>query len=179
MKGYLNMKKDFHFIIDRKTHKRLMKLSNQTKMSISSTVIHIFEKMTPYLEKKHIKFCENTGEYSLISPSDNNRKSIHVYLPVEYHRKLKLLHMDLNYYSMGKILREIIQEYLKGLFKSGLKLHVKKIENSLKNWKRTRSKFILQKKNKFIRHMSHKKHNPKIEVTYDSRYSPCTIRLLT
>jgi predicted DNA-binding protein len=172
------MKKEFHFIMNENLFEKLEKFADNLKKSLSSTVVEIFENMIPYLEKKEISFKEKSGKYGSLGDPDAERTHVHVYLTKDLHRKLKLIHQELDYYSMAQILREIIEKYLNECFKSGIAKYRIKLVRIKNNWNVKKLRMIKMKK-RIVRHLSSELSAfPLVSVTYDSFYSPCIIRFL-
>jgi hypothetical protein len=98
------MNHELHFILNEKTLKKLIEISLEMKIkSVSGTVVAIFDRLIPYLEKKQIEFQNRKSEYKLVADLKEKRCHVHAYLPEKLYRRLKELHQYLNLQSCSNI----------------------------------------------------------------------------
>ena len=161
---------EFHFKLNKKIKDRLRKLAGDRKLS--SFIVEILEKMQPFLEKLHFQGEEQESGYALVADAE----SVHVYMPGSLYRQLKLIHQDLNLYSIAQIVRLGIGFYLELLNDWGRNSLNNFLKHCQKSWENIKSTF--RKKKESIRQWWDKS-NTKIEIHtyYDSSYSPKAIFL--
>jgi hypothetical protein len=171
----MNMTHELHFILNQKKLEKITEISVAMNIkSISGTIVAIFEKLMPYLEKSQIEFQNRKSEYKVIADLKEKRCHLHVYFPEKLYRHLKELHQYLNFYSLAQILREIIEIYLKDFFKSGMKKVIKKYDNIKRIWNDIKSRQIGYE---FIRQLLLPDLiNQSITVKYDANYQPYYIK---
>ena len=172
------MKKEFHFVLNEKTYEKIFEMKKDKKCSISKTIVDIIVQMTPYLEKHGISFKDEDTRYQKIGEDDEYRKHIHVYMPREMYKRLKKLHLDINYYSMAQILRHVIELFLKDRTNLGIDEHMKSLKKFKRNWELKKQK-VMNEGKEFLRQLSiNSKQKPVQTVKYDIFFRPIAIRLL-
>ena len=114
MAGQKTMYCDFHFVVNAKLKKNLLDLRVfRNVYSFSGIVVKILQVLYPRLEKEHFSGRERYSRYQLVTPKlTEKRCHVHVYLPMDLYRRLKLIHQDLNFYSMAQCLRWLIRFFL-------------------------------------------------------------------
>ncbi|MBN1700103.1 MAG: hypothetical protein JW881_21510 [Spirochaetales bacterium] len=105
---------EFHFIIPVSMKNNLKNLSFYGSTgSMSGVVARIVSFIDPLITKEHQWGRQRMSRYKPVSSlPDEKREHIHVYFPEEIYRKIKLLHSDLNCYSMAQFLRGILRLFL-------------------------------------------------------------------
>jgi hypothetical protein len=169
------MTHELHFMLNEKKLEELIKISDEMNIkSISGTIVAIFERLLPYLEKNQIEFQNRKSKYKLIANLKEKRHHVHVYLPEKLYRHLKELHQYLNFYSLAQILREIIAIYFEDFFKFGMKKAMRKYKNIMRMWKIRK---VMKKDSEFIRQLSlHDTSSQSIIVKYDENFHPYSIK---
>jgi hypothetical protein len=104
----------FHFKMDEEMYNNLNDVSLCKKNGgISRLINKILTLLSPGMEQKHLHGKQMMSRYTLVHEDmEVGRKNIFVYLPDHRYRRLKLLHQDLNYYSMAQLLRLILSMFL-------------------------------------------------------------------
>jgi hypothetical protein len=168
---------DLHLVLEEKMLFKLKEISCAFKIkSVSATIVYLFDKFIPYLEKMQIEFQNRKSGYKLIADPKEKRRHFHVYTPEKMYRKLKELHQYLNFYSMAQILREVVEIYLKDCKNISLEKAMKNILTIKKNWEK---KKILWKGKLFIRQLYIKNSTlPSISIIYDQNHHPFSIGFL-
>ena len=126
---------DFHFIIDARLKRQLLnKYLFKDTNSFSGIVVRILRILYPYLEKEHLGGRQRCCRYQRVAmDAAVERCSVHVYLPIDLYKRLKLMHHDLDVYSIAQLLREILRLFM-GLFEEyGINLK-KKLSSLLRKW---------------------------------------------
>jgi hypothetical protein len=104
----------FHFIMDAEMKSSLCNLSMFHRAgTLSRLIIRVLTLLSPGMEKKHLKGEQMMSRYEFVNDyKDIERKSVFIYLPDKLYRELKLMHQDLNYYSMAQLLRLVLRVFL-------------------------------------------------------------------
>jgi hypothetical protein len=119
-------KHNFHFVIARSMKERLKKLDVFEKsLNFSQTIKRILSELAPLIKVKHKWGEQQLSRYVYVSEDeDEKRDHVYAYLDEDVYRELKLIHQDLNFYSIGQIVRgfcefflDLADEFGKGLFK--------------------------------------------------------------
>jgi len=104
----------FHFMMDAEMKNRLRKLSMYGKTrGISGLIVSIVSILSPMVNNVHFFGKQKRSRYETVCDDPEiARESTHVYMPGEMYRKLKLMHQDLNYYSIAQLLRRFLLVFL-------------------------------------------------------------------
>ena len=169
---------EFHFRIDLEMERELTNLElykNQKKFS--RLIINIIKILCPRLENELLVGRQRNNRYKLVNSNTKiERKSVHVYMPCSMYRKLKLMHHDLNFYSIAQLLRWILRFFL-NLNKEYGENVVNKLKKLLMQW-REKSK-VRRYKIKPVRQLLHfiyqKPNRSRFLTIYSNTYSPISI----
>jgi hypothetical protein len=149
------MKHEFHFLLNEEQYHKLLKLSKSLNKNLSTTVVVIFDNLNSFVEKNHLTAKEKGSKYSPLSNPKEKRFHIHCYLPEHLYRRLKLLHHDLNTYSLAQIIRKMIEYFLMGCIKYGNGGFIERLTRIKEIWNEMKASYRKEKR-KFIRQMSYK-----------------------
>jgi hypothetical protein len=145
--------------------------------NISKLIIRILTLLSPGLENKHLKGEQMMSRYEFVcDDKEAARKNVFVYLSEKLYRNLKLLHQDLNYYSMAQLLRLVLRVFL-----DLVKIYGDDVESKLivlyRQWKKKRdSRKYEWKPVKELLHFIYQK--PLISrflTLYSSKFQPISI----
>jgi hypothetical protein len=145
-------KHEFHFVIPRSMKEKLKKLTVfQKPLSFSRTVVKIFNELRPVMKVEHKWGEQRMSKYRYVSPDpDEKRDHVHVYVDEDVYRELKLIHQDLNFYSISQIARmfldfflELVDEYGIDVF-SVLAANYKRWEEDAKIFRLTMREAVRQ-----------------------------------
>jgi hypothetical protein len=105
---------EFHCVIARSMKERLIKLEIfRQSRGVSGIIVGIMQVLIPELEREHVWGEERMSRYmNVCEDPEEERKHIHVYFPGELYRRLKLMHQDLNVYSIAQLLRGFLEFFL-------------------------------------------------------------------
>ncbi|MBN1697245.1 MAG: hypothetical protein JW881_07010 [Spirochaetales bacterium] len=126
---------EFHFVITEKIKEKLqnLKLFGPWR-TLSGVIVGIMELVDPLIIKEHIWGRQRMSRYLPVSRHpDESRKHVHVYFPEDVYRKIKLLHADLNFFSIAQLLRLLLELFLVMVEKYGNKV-IEEFEKSFKLW---------------------------------------------
>jgi hypothetical protein len=138
---------NFHFVMDSDMKNELKELDLYKKeRSLSSLIVTIFSKLKLRLENKYFYGKQMGSCYEFVNDKmETPREHVHIYMPHYLYRQLKLLHQDLNYYSMAQIVRKFLRFFL-DLVKEFGEDYQKVLSNLMKIWEKENSKKQLTKK---------------------------------
>jgi hypothetical protein len=160
----------------RSMRKKIMSLDlyDETK-NLSRVIMKILTLLIPVIEREHKWGEQRMSRYMYVSVDpEEKRDHVHAYLPPAMYRRLKLMHQDLNFYSIAQIIRgflefflDLVEEYGKDVFKE-LKRLFKKWEGENKKNRLTPRK-ILRQLGIILLHLKGQK---KLVNVYDAYFTP-------
>jgi hypothetical protein len=105
---------DFHFIMDRDMKERLKNVEGfQESRGVSSVIVRILKILSPVIRREHVWGEQRLSRYRAVcNDPDVMRDHLHVYIPEELYRELKLLHQDLNFFSIAQMVRDFLEWFL-------------------------------------------------------------------
>ena len=126
----------FHFVMDRGMKKDLKKLDiYEETESLSGVIVKIFSLLAPLIKKEHKWGEQRMSRYlPVCDDPDKIREHVHVCFPGEIYRQLKLIHQDLNAYSIAQLLREFLRFFLALVKEYGNNVF-NKLKRIFKQWK--------------------------------------------
>jgi len=107
---------ELHIVVNSALKKRLENVAKKFNVSLSGLVVYILQLYTNRVKKIYCFGPEDGNKYERI---DGDAR-IHVYLSKKDYRFLKKIHADLNFFSMGCLLRRIILLFLEEYEKLGI-----------------------------------------------------------
>lgn len=172
---------DFHFIMDKNMKNKLKNLDPYVRSgNLSQLIVKILLHLSSKIEMEHFFGEQRKSKYKHVH---NNlkikRECMHVYMPEYLYRRLKMLHQDLNFYSIAQLVRFFLRYYLRLVKKYG-----KNIKNKLislkRNWKKINEKKQFSLKSMLQLLHLNQKNSLKIRLIniYNDYFSPfCIYRL--
>ncbi|MBN1697428.1 MAG: hypothetical protein JW881_07935 [Spirochaetales bacterium] len=126
---------EFHFVM---TDIMREKLTNLTlcgsRGSLSGVIVGIVSIVDPLIIMEHQWGKQRMSRYRAISDDpDECREHVHVYFPEDVYRKIKLLHADLNCYSIAQLLRGLLELFLAMVERYGNRVF-EEFEKIFKRW---------------------------------------------
>lgn len=173
---------EYHFIMTRGMKEKLKSLDLYRKeKSLSCVVVKILSLLAPIIKKEHKWGEQRMSRYLPVSEDpDEIREHMHVYFPGEIYRQLKLMHQDLNVYSIAQLIRGFLELFLDMVISYGDNVF-QKLKKIFKRWKeedgnyRLTPRQIVRQLYKIIEHFSG---NSRLINIYDQFFSPSWILLL-
>ena len=169
---------EFHFKVDAQMKIDLESTDEYKKSgNLSGLIVKILESLCGKMENKHFFGEQKNSAYEFINEDFAvKRESVHVYLPAALYRKLKLMHNNLNFYSIAQLLREVLGVYvgLDRVHKEGVDDHIKELaagwekENSVKKLEGSKLRQLSQL-------LEGKHENLVLMSIYDIGFSPAHI----
>jgi len=101
------MSKLFHFVINSEMQEKIVNYSKLLGKSTSKTIEEIIEKSIAIIRSRHYFDMEEKNEYPKVSWN----KRIVVKIKDSDYRELKLIHANLNVFSIAKIVRYMIDSF--------------------------------------------------------------------
>jgi len=160
------MSKLFHFVINSDMHKKIVNYSKLQGKTMSKIIEEIIEKTIAIVRFRHYFDEEEKNEY----PKINWSKRIVVKLKKNDYRELKLVHANLNVFSMAKIVRFMIDYFF-----HVMEIHGKeKIDDYFSELSEKNEKEI---KNKIIRKKQLQEKLPVITLRYTRDFNIYSVKL--
>ena len=105
---------DFHFVMDKGMKEALTRLYiKEEKRSLSGIIVMILSLIGPLIKKEHLWGEQRKSRYlAVCNNPDEVREHVHVYFPKDVYRELKLMHQDLNVFSIAMVVREFLRFFL-------------------------------------------------------------------
>ncbi|MBN2536451.1 MAG: hypothetical protein JXB88_26440 [Spirochaetales bacterium] len=136
----------FHFKMDTKMIGALKNLDLfQKTRNMAETMNRILLQFFAVIEKEHMFGVQRESRYELINEDTNvKRKHVTVSIPDYMYRRLKMLHDDLNFFSIAQLMRWVISGYVDFVKRYGNRW-VRKLVTIIRRWQKdTRnSRFLL------------------------------------
>jgi hypothetical protein len=166
----------FHFVLNRGMKKRLKGLDVfKNSRSLSGTMVKILQLLIPVFRKAHKWGKQQMSRYKLVCDNrEEIRDQVHMYIPGELYRELKLLHQDLNTYSIAQLVRCFLRFFI-GLVDIFKERVLRELNKLFTRWRKddeelqlTSHEFMLQLL-KIIQHLPGKS---RLITIYDNQFAP-------
>jgi hypothetical protein len=137
-------KHEFHFVIARSMREKLKELNVfKNPMSFSGIVAKIPSVLQPVVKVEHKWGEQRMSKYLYVSNNpDEKRDHVHAYLDENVYRELKLIHQDLNFYSISQIVRMFLDFFLELVEEHGENT-LRYLKLTYKRWKEDADDFRL------------------------------------
>ena len=169
---------DFHFIMDQVMLDKLRTLAIlRDSPGLSGMIVRILQMLYPRLEKEHFSGRQRESQYQFVNVNkDLQRCNIHVYLPRSLYRRLKLMHQDLDFYSIGQLIRWMLNLFLEMVNKYGGDIK-RKIKYYLHRWRNQNNKycFTAQKLRQLLKQIDLDTGKIRLINIYSMQYAPIHI----
>ncbi|HOJ63067.1 MAG TPA: hypothetical protein PLE45_01490 [Spirochaetota bacterium] len=116
--------KEFDFVLNKSLFDKIKYLKEKKNKDLSVIVREIILLMIPILRKKHLYEKRKEKDYKFI----NATEKIRVFLPEEVYNELKLVHDQLNSFSIATLIRELLEVYFIGIETYGEEKFIKMIQ---------------------------------------------------
>ncbi|MBN2444002.1 MAG: hypothetical protein JXJ04_21750 [Spirochaetales bacterium] len=143
--------------------------------SLSGIMVTILKLLTPIIRKEHKWGKQRFSRYRAVCDDPEEvREDVHVYVPDELYRELKLLHQDLNFYSIAQLVRGLVNCFLEmaDVYKNDVFQELQKVFD---RWRvedkedRLTSREFLRQLKLIIRFLPGKN---RLVTVYNNEYSP-------
>ena len=167
---------EFHLVMDRGMKKNLTSLDMYKDVgSLSGVIVKIFSLLIPIIMREHKWGKQRMSRYlPVCKDSDEVRDHVHVYFPMDKYRQLKLMHQDLNVYSIAQLVRGFLNLFLSMVNEFGDDVY-QELTKLFMRWKEEMGKNHLTPRN-FLRQLiiilRHIQGNNRLVNCYNSNYSP-------
>ncbi len=101
------MIREFNFMIGKELQDKIENYCKIKNISRNKCLTIIFTIMIPLLKKEHFTGEERGNKYQVFTAV----KRIHLYLDEKLYRELKLIHSNLDFFSMASIVRFLMEEF--------------------------------------------------------------------
>ncbi|MBN2533573.1 MAG: hypothetical protein JXB88_11800, partial [Spirochaetales bacterium] len=127
----------FHFKMDTKMIDDLKNLDLfQETRSMAGAINRILLQFFAVIEKEHMFGVQRKSRYELINEDENvKRKHVTIHLPEYMYRRLKMLHDDLNFFSIAQLFRWLISGYVDFVKRYGSRW-VRKLVTIIRRWQK-------------------------------------------
>jgi len=111
-----NNNHELHFVVTSTMKEKLSKIARKENLSLSKLIVYILQKFSDRVKKRYCFGNEDDNAYERIEAD----ASIHFYIPKEEYRFLKKIHADLNFFSMAKLIRAILEVFIEEYERMGM-----------------------------------------------------------
>ncbi len=101
------MIREFNFMIGKELQDKIEDYCKIKNISQNKCLTIILNMMLPLLKKEHLTSEERGNKYQVFTAV----KRIHLYLDEKLYRELKLIHSNLDFFSMASIVRFLMEEF--------------------------------------------------------------------
>ena len=151
---------EFHFILDRGMKSDLMDLElYKMTGNLSGVIAKILSLIGPVIKREHKWGEQRESRYlPVCDDPDEVREDVRAYLPEKVYRELKLIHQDLNFYSIAQLLRGCLRFFLDLVKKYGDKTF-EVLQRLYRQWNKENEKNsltpreVLRQLGRIIRHL--------------------------
>ena len=151
---------DFHMVMARGLKEELRDLDIYKESgSLSGVIVRILALLGPVMEREHKWGEQRFAQYMPVAGDpDEVREDVHAYLRRKLYRGLKLMHADLNYFSIGQMVRDFLRFFLDLVKEYGDKIF-DELQKLFKCWKkenkenRLTTRVIMRQLWRIIRHL--------------------------
>ena len=167
---------EYHFVMDSDMKRGLRELKVYERIgSLSGVIEKILLLLTPVVEREHKWGEQRFAKYMPVNEDPEvRREHMHAYFPVSLYRRLKLMHADLNCYSIAQLVRGFLAFYLALEKKYGDNIF-DELRKLFKQWELEDKKTRLSP-NKFMRQLKvilqHLPGQNRLVSIYDRQFSP-------
>ncbi|MBN2442312.1 MAG: hypothetical protein JXJ04_13240 [Spirochaetales bacterium] len=105
---------EFHFVMSRTMKEKLKNLDIYKKAgNLSGLIVKVLSVLTPAVRREHQWGKQRMSQYRSVSnDTEEIREHVHVYFPENVYREVKLMHADLNFFSIAQLIRGLLEFFL-------------------------------------------------------------------
>ncbi|MBN1698026.1 MAG: hypothetical protein JW881_10970 [Spirochaetales bacterium] len=167
---------EFHLIMTERMKKKLLNLTMfGSRYSLSGVIVAILSCIDPLIIKEHSWGKQRMSRYRAVSDDpDEGRIHAHAYLNKDVYRKIKLLHADLNCYSIAQLVRWLLEVFLAMVERYGKRV-LEEFEKRFKHWsseKRKLNQSPRRKIRQLYRIIQHLPGRNRMISVYTNQFSP-------
>lgn len=108
----------FHFVLGMELKKEIIRIARELDMTTQDTVVYMLETVYPVMAKWHLTGEETDGKPAKV----NWNAKMQIKLDVIFFRRLKMLHSQMNVFSLAIVVRRMLELFVKYFRKGGMKL---------------------------------------------------------
>ena len=167
---------DFHLVMGRGLKEDLRSLDMYKESgSLSGVIVRILSLFEPVMDREHRWGEQRFAKYLPVAGDpDEVREDVHVYLQEGVYRRVKLMHADLNFYSVAQLVRGLLTFFI-GLVKEYGDNFYKELKKWFSQWNeendenRLTPRRFMRQLLQIIRHLPGKN---RLVTIYNEKYSP-------
>ena len=105
---------DFHFRMNKTIKEQLLRIGPCRKDgNLSGSITSILKLLSPVMRREHQLGEQRESSYHLVKgEGEEQLADVHAYIPESCYRQLKMLHHDLNFFSIAQLVRFLIAIFL-------------------------------------------------------------------
>jgi hypothetical protein len=169
---------DLHYVVIKKDFEWIIEKAEELNLSISSFSRLMIFYMMPFIDLNWLKAKSRKSKYQILDKKPKERFHIHCYVMEEVYQRLKTVHKDLDYYSIGQIVRLVVKYFLHGVRKYGYEEFIKRLEKFKTQWDKKIKEFAKKTKT-FRKQMRTGGSNfSYYQTIYSTGYDPIMIKFL-
>ena len=167
---------EYHFVMDSCMKEKLQDLTLYKKTgSLSGVIMRVLLFLIPVIRREHKWGKQRMSRYMLVNNDPNvKREHVHVYIPESLYRQMKLLHQDLNFYSIAQLARGLLEFFLSLVEEYGDDI-IKELKKVFRHWKMEEQKTRLSP-HEFVRQLmiitQHLLGQNRLINIYNNQFSP-------
>jgi hypothetical protein len=169
---------EFHFKMDNLMKGDLKSLPGyKDSGNLSRYIVDILKLLYGKIENEHFFGEQRKSKYLYINDDFNvQRESVHVYLPQGMYMQLKMMHHNLNFYSIAQLVRGFLGFYIDLVKKYGDKLE-EKFKELIAEWEKENDSKRLSNElvRQLLRYLQEKHENFVLLGVYNALFSPISI----
>lgn len=97
---------EFHFVVNKVMKERLKELGLYVKSgSLSGVIKEVLKYLAPVIKREHDWGSQRISRYMLVSEPGEGSVHVHAYFPQELYREIKVLHADVDSFSIAQLVR--------------------------------------------------------------------------
>ena len=170
--------KEFHFVINPNMHNKIKNYCKTKKISQNKSIREIITTMIPFIRNLHFFEKEDNCKYRIIG----GKKNIHLYFDDELYRELKLIHSNLNYYSIAILVRDMIENFFihfnKNKNETDVINEMQKIKNEMKSKSEATEYEIVKVLEEKVGQLSFPPPPKFVSIDYTEKFSIFSLKLL-
>ena len=171
--GYLH---DFHLVMAKGMKEDFRSLDMYKESgSLSGVIVKVLSLLEPVINREHQWGDQRMSRYMPVSRDpDEVREDVHVYFPEDLYRRFKLMHQDLNVFSIAQLVRGFLNFFIRLVKQYGDNVY-QELKQWFKQWNEESEKnrlTPLRLVRQLLRIIRHLPDQNRLVNIYDGQFSP-------